>query len=154
MTDERLRMELLVGSLAPHGSMAEQEALIERLENLEHSGTADVAVRVWGRRVCPEGPTARTDAGRFALDRLAAFRAWAATSGRSLEPFFRTEQHRSALTGESYPAVLLPSVTLAEFSGDELTFVTPHVAGGRAVSVTERLDALAEDRAPGSLVAP
>lgn len=156
MTDERLRMELLVGSLAPPCSMAEQEALIERLDRLERSGTvAEVTVRVWGRRVCPEGPTARTDAGRFALDRLAAFGAWAEESGQSLEPFFRREQHRSALTGESYPAVLLPTVTLAEFRGDELVHVTPHVVDGRAVSVAERLDALeGGGRAPDPLVAP
>jgi len=153
MTDEQLRMELLVGSLAPHGSMAEQEALIERLESLEHSRTAEVTVRVWGRRVCPEGPTAHTDGGRFVLDRLAAFRAWAADSDRSLEPFFREEQHRSAFTGESYPTVLLPSVALAEFRGDDLAYLTPHVADGRTVSVADRLDALERDR-PDPLVAP
>ena len=154
MTDERLRLELLVGSLAPHGSTTEQEALVERLETFEHAGTADVTVQVWGRRVCPEGPTARTAAGRFALDRLAAFRAWAAATDRSLEPFFRTEHHRSALGGESYPAVALPSVALAEFSGDDLVFLTPHVVGGRPVSVSERLDALEGDGRPPDLVAP
>lgn len=144
-------MELLVGSLAPHGSMAEQEALVERLERFEQAG-APVTVRVWGRRVPPEGATAHTDAGRFALDRLAAFRGWAADTGRSLEPFFRTERHRSTLSGECYPVVVVPSVALAEFRGEELAFLTPHVADGRPVSVAGRLDALeGADSAPDLL---
>lgn len=140
---ERVTVELYVRSLCSDGTMSPQETVIRRLSRLERDGIVDeYSVHVWGRRVSPNTAAADTDAGRFVLDRIEAFRAWAEDAEMSVQSFFDTDEVDSSITGESYDAITVPTLTLAEFRGDELRWVTPCADGGTVYTVSDRLDAL------------
>jgi len=139
-------VELYVRSLAPGPAGSRQEATIERLERLvDRRAVEEYAVHVWGARVALSTTAARTDAGRFVLDRLAAFRRWAAGADASLEPFFETRETHSSITGEVYATVELPVLALAEYRDGRLTGVSPHAGDDGVETVRDRLDALAGD---------
>lgn len=141
-------LELYVRSLAPYGSTAQLEGVLDRLDRLEETGTvARYSVEVWGRQVRPatDAPAAvPTDVH----DRLAAFRSWADSNGASLDPFFETKEVRVSFTDEAYTVVDLPVMALAEYRGDELAFVAPCVDGGATYAVADRLDALEAESRP------
>jgi len=150
MTSERhqsrVRVELHVRSLAPRAGKRQQERVIDRLDRLESAGHVDeLSVDVWGRQVELSSAAARTDAGRFVLDRVDAFREWAAETGRSVESFFRTRRVESTITDESYAALVLPSLTLAEYRDGDLAHVAPCTDGDEVTTVADRLDVLASD---------
>lgn len=134
-------VDLYVRSLVADGAQAQQEAVIGRLDRLRDRGDiAGFAVDVWGARVSPDGATARTDAGAAVLRQVEAFRAWADRHGMSVG--FEAGETRSAITDEAYTAVVLPTMTLAEYRGDTLRFVAPCTDGESRHTVTDRLDRL------------
>jgi hypothetical protein len=141
---DRVRVELHVRSLAPRAGRRRQNAVIDRLDDLESAGRIDeFAVDVWGRQVGLSSAAARTDAGRFVLDRVAEFREWADETGRSVASFFETRRVDSELSGDQYTALVLPSLTLAEYRGGDLAHVAPCSDGGEVTTVSDRIDVLA-----------
>lgn len=141
--DEPVTVELYVRSLCSGVERPPQEAAIERLERLERDNVLDeYTVHVWGRRVSPESAAAETAAGRFVLSRIEAFRDWASRNGASVRSFFDTHGVDSAITGESFTAITVPTLTLAEFHGDDLHRVTPCSRDGAVHTVGDHLDAL------------
>jgi acyl dehydratase len=141
----RLRVELHVRSLAPRAGKRQQERIIDRLGRLASAGRIDeLSVDVWGRQVDPSSAAAQTDAGRYVLDHVDAFRAWAEETGRSVESFFETRHVDSAITDEQYSALVLPTLTLAEYRDDELAYVAPCRDGDEITTVADRLDVLAD----------
>lgn len=146
----RVRVELHVRSLAPRAGGRQQERVIDRLDHLESAGRVDEAtVDVWGRQVGLSSAAARTDAGRYVLDRVESFREWADETGRSVESFFETRRVSSDITDEEYVALVLPSLTLAEYRDGDLAYVAPCSDGDEVTTVPDRLDVLA---ASGSTV--
>jgi hypothetical protein len=145
-------LELNVRSLAPPAGGVALDAAVARLEELDASEVIDeYGVHVWGRRIATDTTTAGTDAGEAIFDRLNAFHAWADRTGMSLDSFFAIEETRSTITGETYEAVVLPTMTLAEYEGDDLRFVTPCTDGTAVYTVPDRLDALvSEEATPGA----
>lgn len=138
-----LRLELLVRSLSPDGAGCHPDAIVDRLDALEAEGSVDgYTVDVWGREVCPSRAAARTEVGRDALERLAAFERWARDAGPSVELSFDVREVRSKLTDEAYTTITFPCVTLAEYVGDDLRFVSPCSDGETKYTVSDRLDAL------------
>lgn len=133
-------VELYVRSLAPASSHSCQESVLERLEWLASRGhVADFEVHVWGSRFDPSGASARTVAGRFVRERLATFTEWADRNGLSIRTFFDERPVRSSVTGEDYTAVVLPTMTLAEYVDGELEFVAPCSDGETVHTVEDRL---------------
>ncbi len=146
---EPVTVELYVRSLAGGAARTPQDTVIERLSRLEREGSVDeYAVHVWGRRVSPDSAAAETSAGRFVLDRIERFREWARRNGASLESSFDTREVDCSITGESYTVTTVPTVTLAEFHGDELHRVTPCRGGETVCTVEDHLDALHTDGRP------
>jgi hypothetical protein len=142
-----IALELYVRSLAPGGAIDYQEEVLRRADHLEAEGTVDeVAVTVWGSRVCPDSRAARTATGRFVFDRLAAFGRWADRNGVDLD--LDREPVRSSVTGETRETVVLPVVALAEFRPGGLTFVAPCVDDGVPYAVVDHMDGLEEGRPP------
>ena len=138
-----LTVELYVRSLCADAAKAPQEAALERLSRLERDGVIDeYTVHVWGRRISPDAAAAETDVGRFVLDRIEAFEDWANDVGASVRSFFDTEAVDSSITGASYEAITVPTLTLAEYHGDELRWVAPCAVDGTVYTVPDRLDAL------------
>lgn len=146
-TEERVTLDLHVRSLAPRAGHAQQESVIERLDELEAGGYIDeFTVNVWGRQISLSTAAARTDAGQFVLDRVDEFRAWAAETDRSVDSFFETRRVESEITDQEYAALVLPVLTLAEYRDDELAYVAPCTDGETVVTVEDRIDVLETTR--------
>lgn len=136
------RLGLYVRSLGLPGLRTKQEAVVERLNQLGANGTIDdYTVDIWGKQVV-ESDAESTETGRRILSRIEEFRGWARAHEVSLEPSLRTDTVRSEITDEEYTRVALPAMTLAEYDGDELRFVSPCSDGERVVTVTDRLEAI------------
>jgi hypothetical protein len=153
-------LELAVRTLSPRGCKRRQDEVVRRLNGLVERGVVDdVSVTVWGERVATTTADAETEHGREVLDTVAAFREWAADHGRSVDRFFETRETHSEFTGESYAALELPAMVLAEYRDGELSWVSPCVDGEAVYTVGDRLATLegaAVDHAgePGAPVTP
>lgn len=136
-----VRIRLFVRSLGPGEDAPDLERLRERLTALVERGRADgYEVHVWGKHVSPAAEW--TGPGRFVLDAVDEFRAWADREGASLAPFFETETRRSTIRGEEQRRIRLPTVALAEYEDGDLRFVAPCVEAGSVRSVEDRLGEL------------
>lgn len=140
---ESLTLELYVRSLSPGGFLEQQRGVVERLERLEAADVIDdYSVDVWGRGLA-DPDAARTGVGQWIYDRIGEFREWADREGMSLDSFFPVEPVRSDLSDEEYTRIRFPTVTLAEYEGDVLRFVSPCSDGETVHTVMDRIDALA-----------
>lgn len=138
-----LTVELYVRSLSPRECRGRQAAVVSRLARLEVDGQVDDhTVDVWGRQLAVEDAH-RTASGRRIRDRIEAFRAWADTHGRSVDPHFPVETVSSELLGEEYSRITFPTMALAEYEDGNLRFVSPCTDdGGVVCTVADRLAAL------------
>jgi hypothetical protein len=100
-------------------------------------------VLVWGKHAPATPAEARTDAGLFALNRVAVFTEWAEQNGLSVENHFERRTIDSDITAETYNALRFPVMTYAEYHGNDLVFVAPTSGTDHHFSVRDRLDALA-----------
>lgn len=136
-------VELYVRSLCPSGAEHQPEQVTERLNELVEAGhIADFSIHVWGKQVPCAGDTA---VGEEIRDRIETFEAWSDRAGVSLAPSFEIREARSLLTGETQERIVLPTLCLAEFRGDDLQYVTPCVEDGTVCTVRDRLGVLEED---------
>lgn len=136
-------LDLYVRSLAPNGSTANLDGILNSLAQLETKGhIAEYLVHVWGRQVRP-ATADRSAVSTDINDRLTAFRAWAERADMTLEPFFQTRDVEVSMTGQAYTVVDLPVMTIAEYEDENLTFVTPCADGDTLYTVHDRLEALA-----------
>lgn len=139
-------VEVYVRSLSPEGA-PEQHALFDRLNTLSMAGVIDYwTVHVVGKEVCPDIATA-TDPGQFICERIQEFNAWAERNDMSLGAFFERRPVTSQITDEEYEAMVIPSVTLAEFDDEgTLQFVAPSFDGETQHTPATRLDELVGGR--------
>jgi len=138
------RLELFVRSLAPGTGRRQQEAIVERARRLADTGVvASTELHVVGDCVCPDTVAAETGPGRFLLDRYEAFQRWAADREADLNGF-RERCIDGSLGNAAVTGVTFPRVCMAEYVGDELSYVAPCVDGAET-TVNDRLDALATD---------
>lgn len=153
-TDEAEKtVELYVRSLTPDDGRGPQSAVIDTLSRLEDEGRIDeLTVSVWGRIVGLSTTARRTDEGQAILDTIAAFRAWARATGRSLNPAFTTRETTARITGESHASILLPTMVLAEYHDGELHHVTPHQQNGAVTTVADRVNTLTTVRTTSPLL--
>lgn len=143
-TQESVTVDLHVRSLAPRAGHSQQNAAIERLDDLASAGrVGEFNVHVWGHQVSLSTAAAKTDAGQFVLNRVEQFREWAKETGRSIGSFFETRRVESEIMDEEYAALVLPSLTLAEYRDGDLAFVAPCSDGGSVCTVEDRIDDLA-----------
>ena len=139
-------LELYVRSFAPETHFRHQRQVIDRMNRLVTEGTVDsYSVRVWGKRLVMSA-LQETEAERNLRARIEAFWSWARNNDLSIAPFFPTESVHWPLTDETCTVVTLPGMTLAEYAGDDLGFVSPCTDGERVYTVANRLDRL---EAPG-----
>lgn len=145
--EETVTVDLFVRSLAPIQGRERQEALLGRLEQLTTDGQVDeFSVHVWGDAVATDSALAKTDAGKGVRTLVASFRQWALAENVSVEQFFEKREVSSSMTGDSYSALTLPSVAIAEYEDGELVGMGPHDDGTDTVTVRAYLDALASRR--------
>lgn len=139
---DTVRLELYVRSLAPTGCRSRQEGVVDRLAQLESGGLIEeYTVDVWGRQLSLEG-SPRSEAEARIRERIEAFQSWARTHGRSLDRFFPVDTVHSELTGEEYTCVRVPVMTLAEYEGETLRFVTPSSDRETTHTVADHLEAI------------
>lgn len=96
-------------------------------------------MRLWGKRIRPNTPEARTEVGREVLERVEQFRAWARDEDRSLRPFVQDRARGDEME------VLLPTMALAEYRNGDLAFVSPCADDEEGFTVFDRLEALAAE---------
>lgn len=144
-------LELYVRSLLPDGAGERQDALLEKLDELERDGDiAGYNVIVWGKQIAPESAAAGTDEGRYILNRISEFQQWALANNVSLDSFSQRRPVDSEATDESREAIVLPVMGLAEYHGDELAHVAPCSDRDEVHTITERLERLAAGEQPSA----
>lgn len=141
MTADLPTAHLFVRSLSPAGARTRPPETIERLERLVEAGALDdFDVSVWGREVECSSDVAGRVKEELVLERVAAFRSWAAERGVDLDAFERREV--STVTGETHAVLSLPVLALAEYVEGDLACVAPCTTGDGVLSVEDRLRAL------------
>lgn len=147
--DDPVRLELYVRSLLAEQAHTQQDDVIERLTALESTGVIDeFQIVVWGRQAPASPAQARTDAGVFALNRVAVFSEWGRNNGLSVDEQFEYRSVDSRILDESYQAVRFPVMTLAEYHGQDLVFVAPAGTKDTGHSVQDRLDQIEATTSP------
>ncbi|WP_123533503.1 HTH domain-containing protein [Halosimplex salinum] len=137
------RIELYVRSLLPDGAHNRQEAVIERLQELDaEDEIEDFSVIVWGKQIARNSSGARTEEGEYILNRVAEFKQWALSNNVSLESFYQTHEVENDVTDEPRTAMVLPVMGLAEYDGEELRHVAPCTKGDEVHTIMDRLDRL------------
>lgn len=140
--EPEVTIELFVRCAAPDGAEAQQNAVLDRLAELERRGTIDgYDVRIWGKQVNAAAASAG-DCGRFAAQRTAEFREWAARNGVSIDSFFQRRHLSSLITDEETEVIVFPLICLAIYEDGDLRSVAPCVDDGRPFSVNDHLDVL------------
>jgi len=141
MVGDTTRVELFVRSLSPAGARDRPAAVIDRLDALVEAGHLDNhSVFVWGTEVGLSTSVAGPERTELVLDRVGQFRAWAADRNAALAGVETREA--STLTGETYTALSLPVLALAEYDGDRLVGVAPCRTEHENRTVEGRLEAL------------
>jgi len=136
-------LELYVRSMLPDGAGERQEALLEELDELERDGDiAGYNVVVWGKQIAPESAAAATEEGRYILNRVSEFKQWALANNVSLSSFYQRRPVDSEAADETYDAVVLPVMGLAEYHDDELAHVAPCTDGDVVHTISDRLERL------------
>lgn len=143
-----VRVELFVRSLAPNGTRASQESVVERLQRLAAAGAVELSVHVTGGRVCPNTAVASTETGQFLLDSIDSFEMWADEHGRTLEPCFEYHVDETAIDGSDCSGIEFPALAMAEYDAAGLRFVAPSGDGTSTTTVRDRLDSI--ERAVGT----
>lgn len=145
------RIELCVRSLTSRTDRAQGQA-IDRLRRLEATGAIDgLSIRIWGEEVALSTTAVETDRGRDILQRVGAFREWAAHNDVSLSPFFESREKTSRITGEEYATLRLPTLVMVEYADGDVVHVAPHEGDSGVYTVEDRLASLAEPTSPESL---
>lgn len=160
--DSRVAVELYVRSLAPRADRGRLHESVTRLQELAEAGTLrEFSVVLSGKAIPPTPADTVTELGAYLCNRVAVFREWAASTGRTVGATFQRRSVHSTFTGDDYDAVVLPDMLLAEYEGDDLRFVAPCREDGNVVTVADRVDALEAgapteptDRLPRSRAAP
>jgi len=137
------RIELYVRSLLPDGAHDRQDAVIERLQELDaEDEIEDFSVIVWGKQIARDSAGARTEEGEYILNRVAEFKQWALSNNVSLEAFYQNHTVGNDVTDEPYSAMTLPVMGLAEYDGEELQHVAPCSNGDEIHTIMDRLGGL------------
>lgn len=140
---EETSVELYVRSLSPRDSRRRIEDVVRRLDELVEAGSLErYRVVPTGRELPPTPADAVTDFGAYLLGRLAVFQEWARATGRSVDDLFERRTARSRFTGEDHDALVLQTMIMAEYHGEDLRFVAPCLDGDDHVTVRDRLATL------------
>ncbi|QIO24211.1 HTH domain-containing protein [Haloarcula sp. JP-L23] len=136
-------IELYVRSMLPNGAHERQEDAINQLHTLDEEGQIDsFNVIVWGKRIAPQSAAARTEEGKYILNRVAEFKQWSLSNNVSFDSFHQRTDVDAEVTESSYEAIVLPVMGLAEYTNNELTHVAPCTKGDTVHTIMDRLDRL------------
>jgi hypothetical protein len=137
-----MHCDVFVRSLCPPvGAHAQQERVIERLQEHEREGTvSDVSVHVWGEAICPSSCVARSAVGNDLLEKVQTIRDWSKV--HDTDTVFEVREVHSSITDETYLKLSPPRICLLVSSGESPELVFPHETDGVNVCVTSFLDAL------------
>jgi hypothetical protein len=119
------------------GANDQQNAVVSRLRELEHSGRiGEYEVSVWNGRVrLGDDRTPET------ITTYEKFEAWAAETGVDIDPFFTVRERESFVDGVARELVL-PVMCLEVRTDDGLETVVPNVQDAEITTVQDCLDEL------------
>lgn len=139
------RIDVYVRSmLPPPGAKEGQTAVLERLLQLcEQSVIGDVAVNVWGERICLCDTCTGLDTGQMLRDTVRELQRWGGEYNASARPFFERRRQGSSVTGNEYEGITPPRVTCALTIDGRLRGVFPAEFDEQSVSVQDFYEAIA-----------
>lgn len=130
-------VELYVRELAPRAGRERVDRARTELARLADEGEVDdYTITIWGDALPVDGDHAL-------VDRVAAFREWAAETDATLVGVERRQT--GTLVDDLVPVWTLPALALAEYRDGELVHVTPHERDGAVHTVDDRLGALVDE---------
>jgi hypothetical protein len=138
-----LRADPEPGAEAGRARLLADAAALRRTDAVDDLGTF-----VWGREIRVDGPLADTDYHRTVLGHVRDAESWAASRDAPTTAPFEHRRVDSAITGDRYEVVRLPSAALAVHEDGRLSAVYPCVVDGEAHTVADGLAALATRRRP------
>lgn len=155
-SNTHISVELWVRSFAPTVTGTAHERAIDHLKALEDRASIDSAsIRIWGQTFERSERARRVPHLERIETTLEDFEVWADRTGRSLEPFFRTQHVESTITDDEADVCRLPTLALAEYRDEEVRHLAPSTDGEWTISVLERLEALCSgDAEPAPLEGP
>jgi hypothetical protein len=146
-THTRPEVELWIRTLRTVAA-EEHDGLRRRLAALERQGVlGSVEIRTWPHEVPIDGPTTARD--RLIVDRVRAFRRWAARAGASLPAFDERVTAGVGRMGPECTVLTLPETTLAVSVDGTLSWVAPCVEGDVGRTVAEWVEAAETGSLPG-----
>jgi len=150
------RIDVYVRSLLPPpGAKDAQTGALASLKGaIEETAVEDVAVNVWGERLCVCDVCLGTDAGRAMLDTVREFERWGAEYDASAEPFFEWTHQESSVTGSTYEGIVPPRVTAALYLDSSLAGVFPAQFGEEPFSVGDLSEVLPRLTGPEAVADP
>lgn len=140
-SDAKVRLDLFVRTLgAPIGTHGRQSALLDRVTTLDRrDAVEETRVTVWGDQVCVSSCCADNPAVESTRATIERFRKWARhTAGVSVS--FDRHTVDSAITGDRYDVVDLPTVCLAVSVDSTLDGVLPATVGDERWTVGTYLE--------------
>jgi hypothetical protein len=150
------RIEVYVRSLLPPpGAKDAQTGVLRTLKGtVEGTPVEDVAVNVWGERLCVCETCLGTDAGRAMLDTVRKFERWGTNYDASVRPFFERTDQESSVTGNTYEGIVPPRVTAALYLDGSLAGVFPARFDGTPYSVGDLAAVLPRLTGPDAVADP
>jgi len=150
------RIDVYVRSLLPPpGAKDAQTSVLATLQRtIEGTPVEDVAVNVWGERLCVCDTCLGTDAGRAMLDTVRKFERWGTNYDASVRPFFERTDQTSSVTGSTYEGIVPPRVTAALYLDGSLAGVFPARFGGTPYSVGDLVEELPQLTGPETVADP
>ncbi|WP_336328612.1 HTH domain-containing protein [Halovenus sp. HT40] len=132
--------------------IAWQESVYERLREYANSDRiARLETNTWSKCIrCPTASDDRTETcANKCWETYCQFEDWATSTGYDLEPGFRRYERSSLASSESCEPVVVPVVSLAVYSEDELGAVFPCSTTDRVWTVEDGLAVIDPDHSVG-----
>lgn len=140
------RVEFRVREHTPAGVYDRQQAVYERLQQLQEAGMiSDVSVEVWEKQVSTGSDTDpdETDHGvRSVRNTYQAFEDWATRNGHALTPAFDTRECGTLVSTDRREVIVFPVMCLAVYDGEEIGAVFPCSTGDDIRTVEDGLAAI------------
>lgn len=138
--DSERSAELWVRADVPGGANDRQERLYEQAVDV--AAYAAVRTRLVPNRFSLSGLAADSPIGSTISELVVNAKRWAASADVDVDPYLPVTEEGSLASTDTRRVLTFPSVTLVEYTDDEITHVAPHVDDGRVVSVESRLAAV------------
>lgn len=150
-----IEVELFVRSIAPFGTRATLDALVDRLDTLSEVGIIEaLSVEVWGDSLRTDGPTAEDGREENLVDRVLDMFEFAADSECSIGRYFRIATDGSLVDTDSRRRLVPPHRCLTIRRDGDLVAVFPCDLDSLHLTPDDAVEYLESGRSERELAGP